>query len=59
MRRSFETILDKLELMAEECVFIDDIAVNVEAADGQLMRAIQYVNHEQLCADLKKMGVHC
>lgn len=53
----FEDALQKLGLMAEECVFIDDIAEYAEAANRHLLHGIHYQGHEHLLTDLRKLGV--
>ena len=50
-------ILEKLGLKGEECVFIDDILENTEAAEKLGIKGIQFKNIEQCKADLRKIGV--
>lgn len=40
-----------------DCVFIDDLAENVEGARAAGLRAILYESTEQLAADLRRIGV--
>ena len=42
----------------EECVFIDDRALNLECARQMGMRTIHYQNAPQLRAELRNQGVH-
>jgi FMN phosphatase YigB (HAD superfamily) len=42
---------------AEECIFVDDRAENVEGARKAGMNAIQFQNVEQISAELKIFGV--
>ena len=41
----------------EECFFIDDLAVNVEAARAHRMEAVQFTSAEQLTRDLRERGL--
>lgn len=43
----------------QSCVFIDDMAENVEGARRAGLQAIQFVNLAQLRADLEELGVSC
>lgn len=42
---------------ADECLFIDDLAVNVEAARNEGMEATQFLSLEQLQDDLRARGL--
>jgi glucose-1-phosphatase len=42
---------------AEECFFIDDLAVNIEAARTHGMDAVQFLSAEQLEGELRARGV--
>jgi glucose-1-phosphatase len=53
----FEDALKKLNLKAEECVYIDDIEEYVEAAKNMGFRAFQFTTAAQLETDLKSIGV--
>ncbi len=57
--RLLEDALDKLGLEAAQCVFIDDLAVNVEGARGMGLHGILYTNHASLLASLEELGVAC
>jgi epoxide hydrolase-like predicted phosphatase len=57
-RAIYDDMLHKLKLRAEECVFIDDLRDNVEAATRLGFRAIHYTSHQQLLEDLRRAGVH-
>ena len=50
--RLFQVLLDRYGLRAEECTFVDDNPVNVEAARRMGMRGIQFVGAEKLRKDL-------
>jgi putative hydrolase of the HAD superfamily len=56
-RRIYADMLRKLDLPAEACVYIDDIAEYVAAAGVLGLRAIHYTTHERLIDDLTKAGV--
>jgi putative hydrolase of the HAD superfamily len=55
--RIYRLALDLTQRKAEECCFIDDRPVNVDAATKVGMRAILLQNAEQLKADFEKNGV--
>lgn len=54
-RRIYECITEKYALTPGECVFIDDIARNVEAARDFGFRAVQFMTFEQAQKDLNKL----
>jgi len=56
-RRMFLDILGKLDLMAEQCVFIDDLPGHVAAAGALRFRALRFTTREALIADLARWGV--
>jgi 2-haloacid dehalogenase len=43
--------------VAADCLFIDDVAVNVEAARAVGMQAVQFTGAEALCQDLRARGL--
>jgi len=49
--------LDIVQCSPDECCFIDDRPLNVDAAKALGMHAIRVVNAQQLQADLRKLGV--
>ncbi len=49
----YERLLEKFDLKAEECVFTDDKAINVEAAINVGLRGIVFHNTEQYARELK------
>jgi len=53
----FHLVLSRLSRPAEECLFIDDSAANIEAASAVGIQAIQFTSPEQLRADLAERGV--
>ena len=54
---AFDEMLDKMNLMPEEVVLIDDSGKNIENAMKHGLNAIKYENYEQLINDLNKLGV--
>jgi putative hydrolase of the HAD superfamily len=55
--RIYRLALDVLQKPAEECCFIDDRPVNIEAAAKVGMRTVLMQNAAQLKNDLQKLGV--
>jgi putative hydrolase of the HAD superfamily len=53
----FQDCLDQMGLMAEECVFIDDVAGYAEAATGNLLHGIHYTGHQDLLRHLRGLKV--
>lgn len=49
----FRRVIERAECLPEECVFIDDIEKNVEAAKRLGLNAFQFISVEQLEAELK------
>jgi len=56
-REIYEHILKRLNIKPDECIFIDDLPKNVEAAKNMGIKGILFQNAEQLKEDLKKLGV--
>jgi len=57
-KRIYEDALQKLQLPAAECIFIDDIPSYVEGANAIGMKGIQYTSYERLVSSLASLGVH-
>ena len=53
--RIYKEMLRRLSVEAEEAVFIDDAAINVEGAEAVGMKAILFENTAQLRTDLEKV----
>ena len=53
----FELFLDRHELPAESCIFIDDSPANVEGARAIGMHAVHFTTPERLKADLRDTGL--
>lgn len=56
-RNIFEYILDKMDAVAQETIFIDDSPLNVEGAKAVGINAIRFESPEQLRKDLATFGV--
>jgi 2-haloacid dehalogenase len=54
----YEIILDRYQLKAHSCVFIDDNLENVKGAETVGIKAIHFKNSQQLTAELNLLGVH-
>jgi 2-haloacid dehalogenase len=52
----YRTLLDRYQLRAESCVFIDDSAKNVQGAHAVGMHALQFSTPERLAQDLRELG---
>ncbi len=55
--RLFEDALEKLDLLAEECVYINDRPPFAEVATAHLLRGIAYTSPEALLARLRQLKV--
>lgn len=53
----YKILLDRYELKAEECVFIDDTKENVDAANSLGLSGIVFSGYEEAVEELKKYGV--
>lgn len=51
----YEIALERLGVLPEECVFIDDILENCEAADALGIHSIQYLGLQQTITDLEAL----
>lgn len=56
-RRVYDDILSKVKVQPPECVYIDDMQENVDAAGALGLRAIRYVGPEPLLAALHSLGL--
>jgi 2-haloacid dehalogenase len=52
----YRLLLSRYGLAAEDCVFVDDSAANVEGARAVGMRAVHYVDPMDLAAELRRHG---
>jgi glucose-1-phosphatase len=53
----YREAIARAQCSPEECFFIDDLAVNVEAAQGHGMNAVQFLSAEQLDRELRTRGL--
>lgn len=53
----YRTLLDRYGLVPGECVFIDDVELNVQAARDAGMEGIVFTGYEEACRVLGNMGV--
>ena len=56
-RAIYDALTDKYGLAAEECVFIDDVDVNVDGARAAGMQGLLFKGYEDACRELRRMGV--
>jgi 2-haloacid dehalogenase len=55
--RLFQLFCDRYALAPESCVFIDDNAINVAAANALGMKAVQFTGPEKLRKELIELGL--
>lgn len=53
----YQLLMERFGLVAQECVFIDDLPENVQGAIDQGMHGIVFETREQVIEDFKKLGV--
>jgi len=53
----YKVLLERYNLIPEECVFIDDRPINIEAAKSFGFHGIVFKDASQLESDLKKLGI--
>ncbi|MCH5274762.1 MAG: HAD family phosphatase [Lachnospiraceae bacterium] len=53
----YKLLLQKYGLLAEECVFLDDTAENIKAAEALGIHGIVFENQAQARKELEKLGV--
>ncbi|HEX6154302.1 MAG TPA: HAD family phosphatase [Solirubrobacterales bacterium] len=51
--RIYELTLERIEMPAEACLFIDDLAPNIEGAEAAGMRAVHFRDNEQAIAEIR------
>jgi putative hydrolase of the HAD superfamily len=54
-RRIYEIVLERLGVPATDCVFLDDFAINCEAAADIGMHAIRFVDNAQALPELERL----
>ena len=55
--RVYQLFLERYGLRADECLFIDDTAENISAAQEMGFSALEFKNYEELLAELARYGV--
>ena len=53
----YQALIDKYDLKPEECVFVDDLLINVEAAKALGFHIVHAVTHEVALEGLAALGV--
>ena len=53
----FETLLSRYDLQAQDCIFVDDSAKNIETASRIGMKTVHFVEPIDLRARLRGLGV--
>ncbi len=53
----YKILLNRTQVPAPNCIFIDDVAENITAGESLGIRGIQFFNTDQVRSDLKKIGV--
>ena len=56
-KKIYKILLNRAKLKAEECVFIDDMEMNIRAASELGFKTIHFTDRERLEQELKKLGV--
>jgi putative hydrolase of the HAD superfamily len=51
--RIYEIVLERLAVPADECLFVDDVEVNCEAARGLGMTAVHFRDNEQAIGEIR------
>ena len=55
--RIYQLLLDRYRLKPEECVFIDDTPVNIQAAEEQGIHGIVFKEREQVIHAMRELGM--
>lgn len=58
MPEIYKLLIDRYELVPEECVFLDDVEENLRAAEAFGIHTILFKNREQAQSELAKLGVN-
>jgi 2-haloacid dehalogenase len=53
----FHTLLERFNLTAKDCLFIDDSTANIQTAKGLGFQTIQFKSADQLAAELEYLGI--
>ncbi len=57
MPEIYQMLIDRYELVPEECVFMDDTLRNLEGAEKFGIHTIHFQSKEQAVLELRKLGV--
>lgn len=57
MPEIYQLLIDRYQLVPEECVFMDDTPVNLDGAEKFGIHTIHFKNQAQAIEELKKLGV--
>lgn len=58
MPEIYQLLIDRYDLVPQECVFLDDTVRNLEAAEKLGIHTIHFINREQAIRELQKLGVN-
>jgi len=56
-KEAFLHVLEKINAKPEECVFVDDLKANVDAANELGIKGVLYINLDQLKEDFTKLNI--
>lgn len=57
MPEIYQMLIERYDLVPQECVFLDDTACNLEAAEKFGIHTIHFISREQAIGELQKLGV--
>ncbi len=57
MPEIYQLLIDRYDLVPQECVFMDDTPVNLEGAEKFGIHTIHFLNQAQAIEELRKLGV--
>ncbi len=57
MPEIYQLLIDRYQLVPEECVFMDDTVANLTGAEKFGIHTIHFINKEQAVSELRKLGV--
>lgn len=57
MPEIYQLLIDRYQLVPQECVFMDDTVANLKGAEKFGIHTIHFINKEQAVAELRKLGV--
>lgn len=57
MPEIYQMLIDRYDLVPQECVFMDDTPANLEGAEKFGIYTIHFINQAQAVAELRKLGV--